>query len=791
LLYTEKLHFTFERLNSILMKKYTFIFCCVAIVTLPATHFAQAPAIAWQNTIGGNQADNFTCINSTTDGGYIVCGYSSSAATGDKTENKKGLDDYWVLKLSAIGVVEWQNTIGGSKQDRPVEIIQTPDGGYIVGGTSESNISDDKTENKKGVNDYWVVKLDSLGNVEWDNTIGGNSVDELKSIKLTPDGGYIVGGNSSSDIGADKSEASISGSADYWVVKLDAAGNIEWDKVIGGTFSDFLTSVLPTVDGGYIVGGTSYSGIGGDKSEALMGSRDYWVVKLDSTGNIEWENTIGANNADDLSDLKVTPDGGYILGGESWYGTISGDKTEDYIGINDFWVIKLDAVGNILWQNTIGSNSNEYFSSISVVSGNAYVFCGYTNGGISGDKIEDNMGPSYTTDIWVVKLDSIGNIVWQNIIGGSDSEDTFGYGEYIIETPDNGYILGCASKSDSSGDKTENSNGEYDYWLIKLEPECNLLTFYADADGDSYGDASMTTMACSAPIGYVSDNTDCNDGDASVNTGATEVCNSVDDNCDGNIDEGVATASITPAGPVSFCKGSFVTLSANTGTGYTYQWYKNENPVTGATSSTYNATKPGNYQVEVTIPGGCTALSEAIVASYLPNPNASINTPEGTDLCVDSSLKIKASNQPDYSYQWYKDGSPISGETNYLYQATTIGVYKCLVTNSSGCSKYTAEVTIINTCRKDALEVTRMHVNPNPTNNSFLLEMTIPGMISGSAEVEIMNLMGQQITFTNSDIKDGRITASFTFSNTAAAGIYLLRVRVQGESYITQVILTR
>ena len=178
-----------------------------------------AQEIEWQNTIGGSLPDYLNCMQQTSDGGFILAGSSQSGISGDKTEDSQGGSDYWVVKLDAFGNIQWQNSIGGNSDDYLTSIQQTIDGGYILGGYSNSGISGDKTENYQGLYDYWVVKLDATGNIQWQNTIGGNSWDELISIQQTNDGGYILGGHSSSGISGDKTENS-QGDYDYWVVKL-------------------------------------------------------------------------------------------------------------------------------------------------------------------------------------------------------------------------------------------------------------------------------------------------------------------------------------------------------------------------------------------------------------------------------------------------------------------------------------------------------------------------------------------------------------------------------------------
>ncbi len=424
--------------------------------------YAQAPAIQWQNTIGGSGFDILYALQQTADGGYIVGGLSDSNISGDKTENSNGFWDYWVVKVDATGTIQWQNTIGGSGYESNLFLQQTIDGGYFLGGTSDSNISGDKTENSLGKEDYWVLKLDATGIIQWQNTIGGNYYEVLSSIRQTADGGYILGGGSSSNISGDKTENSLGG-LDFWVVKLDATGDIQWQNTIGGNGLDEIRSILQTADGGYILGGTSESTVSGDKTENSLGTRDYWVVKLDTTGTIQWQNTIGGNGYDILTCLQQTTDGGYIIGGYSG-SDISGDKTENKMGDDDYWVVKLNATGSIQWQNTIGGNGYESLTYIQQIADGGYILGGFSNSNISGDKTEDCLG---STDYWVLKLDATGAIQWQNTIGGLGDDLLYSF----QQTTDDGYILGGCSDSDISIDKTENSLGGKDFWIIKLAPE--------------------------------------------------------------------------------------------------------------------------------------------------------------------------------------------------------------------------------------------------------------------------------------------------------------------------------
>ncbi len=441
-----------------------------------------AQEIQWQNTIGGSGVDILYSIQQTTDGGYILGGNSDSPISGDKVESCVAGTDFWIMKVDSAGVIQWQNTIGGNGHDYLSSILQSTDGGFILGGWSNSGAFGDKTENSNGSYDYWIVKLDSMGVIQWQNTIGGGDWDQLSTLIQTTDGGYILGGWSESNVSGDKTENNIGpdGTPDYWVVKVDSFGVIQWQNTIGGSGYDILVSVQQTSDGGYILGGSSRSNISGDKTENSIGDLDYWIVKTDSLGVIQWQNTIGGSGNDQLFSIQQTGDGGYILGGHS-YSNISGDKTENSIGsYNDYWIVKTDSLGNIQWQNTIGGSDLDQLYSLQQTIDGGYIGGGYSYSNISGDKTENSNG---NNDYWIVKTDSLGNIQWQNTVGGSGDDRLYS----LQQTGDGDYILGGWSWSNISGDKTENSNGGWDYWIIKLTGKYNLISGKLFVDLNSNG----------------------------------------------------------------------------------------------------------------------------------------------------------------------------------------------------------------------------------------------------------------------------------------------------------------
>lgn len=209
---------------------------------------------------------------------------------------------------------QWDYRFGGSDEDLLESLQQTSDGGCIAGGYSRSEISGDKTQSNQGFADYWIVKTDANGLKQWDARFGGNGRDQLVTVLQTNDGGYLLGGNSESGQNGDKSQTSRGG-ADYWIVKTNSSGIKQWDARYGGNENDWLRSMNKTSDSGYILGGFSYSGIGGDKTEDSRGVADYWMVKIDANGNKQWDARFGGSNIEELIYIEQTFDGGYILGG--------------------------------------------------------------------------------------------------------------------------------------------------------------------------------------------------------------------------------------------------------------------------------------------------------------------------------------------------------------------------------------------------------------------------------------------------------------------------------------------
>jgi len=313
--------------------------------------------LQWTTTIGGPEIEEGVSLIQTSDGGYAIAGVTQSFGAGE--------DDAYVVKLDANGNLQWTKTIGGKKEDVGFSLIQTSDGGYAIAGAT--------TSFGAGGWDAYLVKLDANGNLQWTKTIGGKEDDKGYSLIQTSDGGYAITGYTKS-FGA--------GGWDVYVVKLDANGNLQWTKTIGGPGNEIGFSLIQTSDGGYAITGPTYSfGAGG---------ADVYVVKLNANGNLQWTTTIGGKEEDVGISLIQTSDGGYA---------IAGSTTSSGVGEADVYVVKLDANGKPQWTKTIGAkNKNLIKSSIIQTSDGSYVIAGTTGSFGAGKR-----------DVYVVKLDKNGN----------------------------------------------------------------------------------------------------------------------------------------------------------------------------------------------------------------------------------------------------------------------------------------------------------------------------------------------------------------------------------------------
>ncbi len=357
----------------------------------------------------------------------------------------------------------WEKSYGGKHAEYLFDAIPTPDYGFILAGSSLSKKTGNKTEENRGDLDYWVWKMDEKGDLDWQKSLGGSGQDLLKTVVLTNDGGFLLAGFSHSNEGLDKRENSR-GQSDFWIVKLNAKGGEEWQKTIGGSGQDDLTAVVRTRDGGFVIGGSSASEPSktGDKTVSHYGGLDYWVLKLDKDGKIVWQQSFGGKYNDELRSIIATQDGGFLLGGSS-NSPESGNKTQKHLGESDYWIIKLDKDGNEQWQKTIGSSGDDQLYVVHTTQDGHYLLGGNSNSETGDDKRSSNENG---TDFWVIKLGKDNrDILWQ---------ETYNIGKVdiltsLVENDDRTILLGGYAQgvpSRAGNDKLV--KGTADYVAIKL-----------------------------------------------------------------------------------------------------------------------------------------------------------------------------------------------------------------------------------------------------------------------------------------------------------------------------------
>jgi uncharacterized delta-60 repeat protein len=328
-------------------------------------------------------------------------------------------------------------TYGGTYDDGALSVQQTSDGGYIVAGGTDSFGADSA--------DLFLIKTNANGNIIWAKTYGGTGNDWALSVQQTSDGGYIVAGQT----------WSFGAGGDIILIKTDANGNIIWAKTYGGTGDDRAYSIRQTSDGGYIVAGSTYS--------FGAGYRDFFLIKTDANGNIIWAKTYGGTDDEEAYSVQQTSDGGYIVAGWT-YSFVAGNW--------DIFLIRTDANGNIIWAKTYGGTGNDWALSVQQTSDGGYIVAGHTN----------SFGAGYY-DIFLVKTDANGNIIWAKTYGGTYSD----YAYSVQQTSDGGYIV--AGWTGSFG------AGYVDIFLVKTDANGNII--WAKTYGGTDWDEALSVQQTS------------------------------------------------------------------------------------------------------------------------------------------------------------------------------------------------------------------------------------------------------------------------------------------------------
>ena len=382
----------------------------------------------WAKSYGGTGQDSASSIQQTSDGGFIVAGQSSSFSGGS--------NDFWVLKLKGDGTVQWQKTYSDTYTDILESIQQTSDGGYIVAGYVDTC--------GEWCFAFWILKLDSDGTIQWQREYDNapTYADSARSIRQASDGGYIVAGETGSDV---------------WVIKLDNIGSVQWEKIYSVYDVSGANSVRQTSDGGYIVAGYAES----------SADSYFWVLKLGSNGAVQWQKTYSNAAADIARSIRQTSDGGYIVAGMA--GTSS----------TSAWVLKLDADGSIQWEKLYSGSVLNAPVSVQQTSDSGYVIAGQTN-------LLSESG----NDFWILRLNSSGDVQWQKAFGGTGSDIAYA----VQQTSDGNFIVAGATASFGAGST--------DFWILNMLSN-GTVNFNASS-GAMAADTSATVTTTSASVNNTS-----------------------------------------------------------------------------------------------------------------------------------------------------------------------------------------------------------------------------------------------------------------------------------------------
>ncbi|GAB3843767.1 hypothetical protein GCM10028822_00300 [Hymenobacter terrigena] len=509
-----------------------------------------AGVLQWDRALGTAADEYTTGVAALTGGGYVVGGYTTGGADGDKSQPSQGSSDVWVVGLSAAGVPQWNFSHGGTGYESSSDLATTADGGVAVVGASDSPASGTKRSPARGTTDVWLLKLNASGQRQWDQATGGAADDYLQAVLPAADRGLWLAGQTQGGSSADRRFTQDGNQLfQFWLLERDSLGSARWDTsfvsyrdhrlrslvatadqglLLAGTersgsadwgdspldadfvaykldryrraeyavelrglADDWLAEARQTSDQGFVFGGTSRSGAGADKSEASRGGADFWLVKLSRLRVKQWDHRFGGSGLDSLATVRQTADGGYLLAG-STTSPVGGDVTSAGRGGADFWVLKLSAAGAVQWQARYGGTADDWLAAARPTPDGGYLLVGTTASGVGGDITEASRGGR---DIWVVKVNATGQLQWQHRYGGSG-------GEQAATTeidPDGGYLVGATTNSPVSGEVSQASRGGSDYWLLRLTAQGQVS--WDQREGGS-GHDELTCLTPTPGYGY-------------------------------------------------------------------------------------------------------------------------------------------------------------------------------------------------------------------------------------------------------------------------------------------------
>lgn len=425
--------------------------------------------VDYVKTYGGSGIDGAVSIVQANDGNYIVLGNTNST-DGDLIGRLDQGIDYWLLKLDVNGEKIWSKTYGGTGNDTATNITKTSDGGYVISGYSRSTDGDITTN--AGFHDFWLLKINNSGDIQWEKSHGFLGSDQAFNIFETAEGNFLATGffdvSACKDSNGDPilcpgndlqnnndSKKPQHGVGEYWAILMDSNGTKIWRKYFGGNLNDRSYDAVQTNDGGFLLAGQSESENGIFDIHDDKGSYDFWLVRLDSNGTKLWTKSFGGAEIDQGYAITKTPDGNYIMVGDSR--SEDQDVTSPHGG-GDAWAIKFDDNGNKIWEKSYGGTAFDSARSIKPMTNGGYLISGFTRS-TDGD-IATNNGQN---EIWVFMIDENGTLTFETTIGGSALD----FGFDAIQTNNNEIII--VGNTESNDFDIISNQGIKDLILIKIK----------------------------------------------------------------------------------------------------------------------------------------------------------------------------------------------------------------------------------------------------------------------------------------------------------------------------------
>ncbi|PWK27327.1 gliding motility-associated-like protein [Arcicella aurantiaca] len=574
-------------------------------------------------------------LNSTyeTTDGGYILGGQTSSSDGDVQGSRKGLLDAWVVKINATGTIEWQKDFGGSRDDVVTSVKETSDQGFIVEGYTASTDGDFSTNH--GGTDIFVIKLSKTGFVEWTKCFGGTLDEKSGEIVVSSEGGYLFTGSAKSFNG-DLTGQSPS-DADAWVMKISSTGTIQWQRLFNGPYTDICKAAKQLPDKNYVLVNNTGTVAGTNQRE------DIFVSIVKPNGNVSSQASYGGSRQEFASCLELTPDGGFVILGKT--NSNNGSVTQNQ-GDFDVWILKMNASASLQWKKTFGGSrvdggvSTEAWGSIHATDDDGYIFTSSTNSTDGDVAIPTTAWSGSQARVWVVKLNCKQNIQWQQVLGGNAGD----YGIFAKQNSDRSYFI-TANATSNDGDVTGNK-GSRDFWLIKTNPEPKLKP------------------------------------------------------------------NLAVSGSIPFCEGNSIKLNGDLGPLYNYQWQKDDVDILGETSTRLTVSQSGTYKI-VAKSKDCPKPQADTSIIVVVTPKPVLVLPKDTTFCTTPMKLIVGTTTPvsGATYAWS------SGETTSAITPTANGKYEvtvsaggCVVKTASNVKKGTLPLVNLPTQIEDCFDVSTPYI---------------------------------------------------------------------------------